>query len=71
MAEAVELGSATGDAVAAATELDAGAAAIALARLELLGYVETECLGALRAHVLESAQWLSRTPCRRCGPSLG
>jgi len=43
--EAVELGSATGDAVAAATGLDAGQAAIALARLELLGYVNTDASG--------------------------
>ena len=43
--EAVELGSATGDAVAAATGLDAGEPAIALARLELLGYVHTDASG--------------------------
>jgi DNA processing protein len=45
VAEAVELGGGTGDAVAGATGLDAGEAAIALARLELLGYVETDASG--------------------------
>ncbi len=44
-AEAVELGSGTGDAVAAASGLAAAEAAIALARLELLGYVETDAAG--------------------------
>jgi DNA processing protein len=44
-AEAVELGSGTGDAVAAASGLAASEAAIALARLELLGYVETDAAG--------------------------
>jgi DNA processing protein len=43
--EAVELGRATGDAVAAATGGDAREAAIALARLELLGYVQTDASG--------------------------
>jgi DNA processing protein len=44
-AEAVELGGSTGDAVAAASGLAAGDAAVALARLELLGYVETDAAG--------------------------
>jgi DNA processing protein len=45
VAEAVELGSGTCDAVAAGAGLGAGEAAIALARLELLGYVETDAGG--------------------------
>jgi DNA processing protein len=45
VAEAVALGCGTGDAVAGTTGLDAGEAAIALARLELLGYVETAASG--------------------------
>jgi DNA processing protein len=44
-AQAVELGCGTGDAVAGASGLAAGEAAIALARLELLGYVETDAAG--------------------------
>ena len=43
--EAVELGSGTCDAVAAAAGMAAGDAAVALARLELLGYVETDAAG--------------------------
>lgn len=43
--EAVELGSSTGDAVAAASGLAASEAAIALARLELLGYVQADAAG--------------------------
>jgi DNA processing protein len=43
--EAVELGSCTGDAVAAASGLPAGEAAVALARLELLGYVQVDAAG--------------------------
>jgi DNA processing protein len=45
VAEAVELGSGTCDAVAAGSGLGAGEAAIALARLELLGYVATDAGG--------------------------
>jgi DNA processing protein len=45
VAEAVELGSATCDAVAVALGIAAGEAAVALARLELLGYVDTDAAG--------------------------
>ena len=45
VAEAVELGSGTCDAVAVALGATSQEAAIALARLELLGYVRTDAAG--------------------------
>jgi DNA processing protein len=45
VAEAFELGSNTCDAVAVASGIIAGDAAVALARLELLGYVDTDAAG--------------------------
>jgi DNA processing protein len=45
LAQAVELGSSTCDAVAVASGIGAGDAAVALARLELLGYVNTDAAG--------------------------
>jgi DNA processing protein len=47
VAEAVELGSSTCDAVAVASGASPQEAAIALARLELLGYLETDAAGRL------------------------
>ncbi|MDQ2676387.1 MAG: DNA-protecting protein DprA, partial [Actinomycetota bacterium] len=44
---AVESGASTHDALALALGLDAGAAAVALARLELLGYVAADANGRL------------------------
>ena len=52
--EALEEGCETCDAVAARCRLDGGDAAVALARLEILGYVRSDQLGRLERSALAS-----------------
>ena len=53
VADAVDGGAATPDAVAAAARMDASEAAVALARLELLGYVRVDAAGCYARTTLE------------------
>jgi predicted Rossmann fold nucleotide-binding protein DprA/Smf involved in DNA uptake len=71
VADAVDGGAATPDAVALAAGIDAGDAAVALARLELMGYLRVDGAGRYERTALETPGDEPSTTLESCPPIDG